>query len=147
MQGRRSRREKGTTLHCRIMYCELKPNPLQRFWKNCVKKYTCYFCYSCFQSIVRYRLQIWLKTCSEQYDGSCQHLYYPKQKVTFFISIVLILGCYNARNCVGIHMFLFMMTSSNGNIFRFTGPLCGEFTGYRWIPITKANDAKLWCFL
>ena len=22
-----------------------------------------------------------------------------------------------------------MMTSSNGNIFRFTGPLCGEFTG------------------
>ena len=23
---------------------------------------------------------------------------------------------------------LFMMTSSNGNIFRVTGPLCGEFT-------------------
>ena len=22
-----------------------------------------------------------------------------------------------------------MMTSSNGNIFRYTGPLCGEFTG------------------
>ena len=27
----------------------------------------------------------------------------------------------------------YMMTSSNGNIFRVTGPLCGEFTGYRWI--------------
>ena len=26
------------------------------------------------------------------------------------------------------------MTSSNGNIFRVTGPLCGEFTGRRWIP-------------
>ena len=25
----------------------------------------------------------------------------------------------------------FMMTSSNGNIFRVTGPLCGEFTGLR----------------
>ena len=25
------------------------------------------------------------------------------------------------------------MTSSNGNIFRVTGPLCGEFTGYRFI--------------
>ena len=25
----------------------------------------------------------------------------------------------------------FMMTSSNGNIFRVTGPLCGEFTGDR----------------
>ena len=31
-----------------------------------------------------------------------------------------------------------MMTSSNGNIFRVTGPLCGEFTGHRWIPSTKA---------
>ena len=32
-----------------------------------------------------------------------------------------------------------MMTSSNGNIFRVTGPLCGEFTGHRWIPRTKAR--------
>ena len=28
----------------------------------------------------------------------------------------------------------YMMTSSNGNIFRVTGHLCGEFTGPRWIP-------------
>ena len=40
-----------------------------------------------------------------------------------------------------------MMTSSNGNIFHVTGPLCGEFTGHRWIPRTKASDAELWCFL
>ena len=40
-----------------------------------------------------------------------------------------------------------MMTSSNGNIFRVTGHLCGEFTGPRWIPRTKASDAELWCFL
>ena len=40
-----------------------------------------------------------------------------------------------------------MMTSSNGNIFRVTGPLCGEFTGQRWIPLTKASDAELLCFL
>ena len=39
------------------------------------------------------------------------------------------------------------MTSSNGKIFRVTGPLCGEFTGHRWIPLTKASDAELWCFL
>ena len=38
------------------------------------------------------------------------------------------------------------MTSSNGNIFRFTGHLCGEFTGNRWILRTKASDAELWCF-
>ena len=39
-----------------------------------------------------------------------------------------------------------LMTSSNGNIFRVTGHLCGEFTGHRWIPLTKASDAELWCF-
>ena len=25
-------------------------------------------------------------------------------------------------------------------------PLCGEATGHRWIPCTKASDAELWCF-
>ena len=32
-----------------------------------------------------------------------------------------------------------MMTSSNGNIFRVTGHLCGEFTGHRWIPPHKCQ--------
>ena len=36
------------------------------------------------------------------------------------------------------------MTSSNGNIFRVTGHLCGEFTGPRWIPaqrpVTRSFD-------
>ena len=40
-----------------------------------------------------------------------------------------------------------MMTSWNGNFFRVTGHLCGEFSGLRWIPRTKASDAELWCFL
>ena len=40
-----------------------------------------------------------------------------------------------------------MMTSSHGNIFRVTGPLCGEFTGHLWIPLTKASDVEPWCFL
>ena len=31
------------------------------------------------------------------------------------------------------------MTSSNRNIFRVTDPLCGEFTGDMWIPLTKAS--------
>ena len=47
-----------------------------------------------------------------------------------------------------IHIWdICMMTSSNGNIFRVTDHLCGEFTGPRWIPRTKASDAELWCFL
>ena len=43
------------------------------------------------------------------------------------------------QNCI--------MTSSNGNIFRVTGHLCGKFTGHRWISHTKASDAELWCLL
>ena len=41
----------------------------------------------------------------------------------------------------------FIMTSPNVNIFRVTDPLCGEFTGHRWIPLTKASDAEHWCSL
>ena len=37
-----------------------------------------------------------------------------------------------------------MMTSSNGNIFRFSGPLCGEFTGPGEFPaqgpVTRSFD-------
>ena len=40
-----------------------------------------------------------------------------------------------------------MMASSNGNIFRVTGPLWGESSCDRWIPLTKAGDTELWCFL
>ena len=49
------------------------------------------------------------------------------------------------RQAMGIPVY--MMTSSNGNIFHVTGHLCGEFTGLRWIPCTKASDTELWCFL
>ena len=47
----------------------------------------------------------------------------------------------------GLQIWECMMTSSNGNIFCVTGPLCGEFTGHRLIPRRKASDAELWCFL
>ena len=35
------------------------------------------------------------------------------------------------------------MTSSNENSFHVTDHLCGEFTGHRWIPHTKASDGAL----
>ena len=37
---------------------------------------------------------------------------------------------------------IFKMTPWHGNMFRVTGPLCGEFTGHWWIPLTKASDAE-----
>ena len=52
----------------------------------------------------------------------------------------------NSRSKYNPRKQLHMMTSSNGNIFRVTGHLCGEFTGHRWILRTKASDAELWCF-
>ena len=42
---------------------------------------------------------------------------------------------------------IFMITSSNGNIFRVTGPLWGESTSHRRIFFTTAIDAVLRCFL
>ena len=59
--------------------------------------------------------------------------------ITASAPIVTFLGCWFSI-CT-------MMTSSTGNIFRVTDPLCGEFTGHRLIPRTKASDAELWCFL
>ena len=35
------------------------------------------------------------------------------------------------------------MTSPNGNIFHITGPLWGESTGHRWVPLTKASAQTL----
>ena len=46
----------------------------------------------------------------------------------------------------GAYLPKFMMTPSNGNIFRVTGHFCGEFTDHRWIPHTKASDAELLMF-
>ena len=40
-----------------------------------------------------------------------------------------------------------MMTSSNENIFRFIGPLWGESTGNRCIPLTKASGEEILYFL
>ena len=72
-----------------------------------------------------------------------------------------ILDWFNGGVCdifIGIHMYcwiiyilsiydVYMMTSSNGNIFRVTGHLYGEFTGHRWFPRRKTSDTELWCFL
>ena len=52
----------------------------------------------------------------------------------------------SAVNVLGV-IDIIMMTSSNGNILRVTGPFIKEFTGHRWIRLTKASDAGLWCFL
>ena len=61
--------------------------------------------------------------------------------------IVEKLLCICHRGLWYIPLLSLMITSSNGNIFRVTSPLCGEFTRHWWIPLTKASDTELWCFL
>ena len=72
-------------------------------------------------------------------------------KVTKYISVMLCRAwtVLYRRSTAGIssRIYFVMMTSSNGNIFRIAGSLCGEWTGNRWILLKKASDTKLWCFL
>ena len=62
-------------------------------------------------------------------------IFHGVQLISAFLGICVMVLCY------------IIMTSSNENIFRVTGHLCGEFTGHRWFPLTKASDEELWCFL
>ena len=64
----------------------------------------------------------------------------PRASFKMADEILKYLAAFRAQACPHI-------TSSNGNVFHVTGPLCREFTDHRWIPLTKASDAELWCFL
>ena len=68
--------------------------------------------------------------------------------LTFHINFPLITPMFHhaSHDSVPVCISTCMMTSSKRNIFRVIGPLCGEFTGHQWIPLTKASDAELWCF-
>ena len=76
----------------------------------------------------------------------------PQWVNVYFIGIGIILiaitdDVIRTKENITIPWAYLMMTSSNGNTFHVTGPLCGEFSGHRWILRTKASDAELWCFL
>ena len=61
--------------------------------------------------------------------------------------MVILLGLLPCADFIHIPHNYFMMTSSNVNIIRVTGPLWGESIDHRLIPLTKASDTELWCFL
>ena len=62
----------------------------------------------------------------------------------FAASEVKLLLCWVVIQMVTDPVHSRMMTSSNGNIFRVTGPLCGEFTGPGEFPtqrpVTRSFD-------
>ena len=70
-------------------------------------------------------------------------------RVFYFADRIQFSGLYTTMYRIrALLCFLFyvrsrIMTSSNENIFRVTGPLWGESADHRWIPFTKASDAEL----
>ena len=52
-----------------------------------------------------------------------------------------------ARNPSDCYVQHIMMTLWYGKVFCITGPLWGESTGDRWIPLKGASNAELWCFI
>ena len=77
------------------------------------------------------KYNIWSgQTKSHQWSQNCCENYVPRYNQNLTVI------------CIG-HYFT-MMTSSNGNIFRVTGPLCGEFTGPGEFPtqrpVTRSFD-------
>ena len=77
----------------------------------------------------------------------CRLLFGFNSHTVFLCTTECFLSIVQSTNVTHNHKYTFrnivMMTSLNGNIFRVTGHLCGEFTG---IPHTKASHAELWCF-
>ena len=59
---------------------------------------------------------------------------------------IFITGCTESCQNDNFRCSQWLKFHQNDNI-SFSVNLCGEFTGYRWIPHTKASDAELWCFL
>ena len=76
------------------------------------------------------------------YTGKMTSLYWFSPQVTF------IYNTHHSRHAIGRTrrwgVRCLMMTSSNGTIFRVTGPLCGEFTGPGEFPaqrpVTRSFD-------
>ena len=109
------------------------------FYSIITFSYTKYFVHSYNVNVV---FTLSYKNFSSKYD---EIIYTPVLMSVYYTSTLITAAKrYTIHVSGGGKRCLHMMTSFNGNIFRVTGPLCGEFTGHRWIPLTKASDAELW---
>ena len=75
------------------------------------------------------RLNVWINGMI--YDLPIS-LYYHKQPICILHHLFLATVSERNRTSLDIEA----LAPPNGNIFRVTGPLWGEFTGHRWIPLT-----------
>ena len=56
-------------------------------------------------------------------------------------------GVWHWQSALSLNLHFFPWWRHQMEIFRVTDPLWGEFTGHRWILLTKASDWDIWCFL
>ena len=85
------------------------------------------------------------------HKGPVMRQVWPRHDVIITFVLYLLVYCIIVTLYQNLHLALNMvsnmMTSSNGNIFRVTGPLWGESAGHRWIPLRKASGVELWSSL
>ena len=74
-----------------------------------------------------------LKNVNSCAPGSCRNDFCKCNFRTQFTIWFLHYFLYNRSHVSATDLHFWMMTSSNGNIFRVIGPLCGEFTVHRWL--------------
>ena len=76
--------------------------------------------------------------------ASCQTYKWFMSKTSNYISFDILghVCCMHSWLSACKRYDFIIMKLSNGNIFRATGPLWGEVTGRRWIPLTKASNAE-----
>ena len=74
----------------------------------------------------------------------CMFLYILLKHLRFYLIVSLNKCVMQTFTCTSFIHSIIMMTLSNGNIFRVTGPLCGEFTGPGEFPtqrpVTRSID-------
>ena len=92
-------------------------------------------------------LQDWpkLESISNELDIAAMCSRRHKQSIVTSSSSVSMVQLFGFMSCNEWNkVYIIMMKSSNGNIFRVTGPLCGEFTGHREFraqrPVTRSFD-------
>ena len=107
------------------------------------------------ETLFQYHIHTWQASTKLICGDTCQiwiWIYVSRRNENFFSRVIH--WCNFATNAVikiwraaFLAVGQVMMTLSNRNIFRVSGPLWGKSIGHRWIPLTKTIDAELWCFL
>ena len=93
------------------------------------------------------QLNTWLQWIGQrQLQDETRNIHVLGLGASYIRELTVLHGCFIVMRQMYMIASSSMVTSSNGSIFRVTGLLCGEFTGHRWIPRTKASD-RFWCFL